>query len=199
MMSMDNVSAVPIRFAFKEWAVVCDALADGRQSLILRKGGIAEEGGQFRPDHARFWLFPTYLHQKPESLKPKAASMLPQVESQRRTDGKIALTHFVEVPTVYRVARLDTALELDSYHIWLDATVEMRFHYRGPGLFVLPARVYLAEQPLVIQDLPEYEGCKTWVDLHDERSVSGTPVLNDRSFADILESIDKTIHPIVVT
>jgi UDP-N-acetylglucosamine 2-epimerase (non-hydrolysing) len=30
--------------AFKEWAVVVDALGRGEQTLILRKGGIQEEG-----------------------------------------------------------------------------------------------------------------------------------------------------------
>ena len=40
-----------LNVAFKEWAVVCQALAAGRQSVILRKGGIAEEGGIFRPEY----------------------------------------------------------------------------------------------------------------------------------------------------
>ena len=66
------------RFAFKEWAVICDALSRGEQALILRKGGIAEENGEFRPDHARFWLFATYLHQKPDGLKPTAAASGPE-------------------------------------------------------------------------------------------------------------------------
>ena len=38
-----------LRIAFKEWAAVCRALASGRQSLIIRKGGIAEAGGVFAP------------------------------------------------------------------------------------------------------------------------------------------------------
>lgn len=35
--------------AFKEWDIVCKALEEGRQSLILRKGGIHEgrEGFSF--------------------------------------------------------------------------------------------------------------------------------------------------------
>jgi hypothetical protein len=35
--------------AFKEWAIVCEALGRGGQSIILRKGGIAEgrEGFSF--------------------------------------------------------------------------------------------------------------------------------------------------------
>ncbi len=38
--------------AMKEWAAVCLALAEGRQSLLLRKGGIAEGSGGFRMEHA---------------------------------------------------------------------------------------------------------------------------------------------------
>ena len=53
-----------LSIAFKEWAVICRALAEGRQSLILRKGGIAEAGGQFRPEHDRFLLYPTYFHEQ---------------------------------------------------------------------------------------------------------------------------------------
>ena len=34
--------------ALKEWAVICDLLATGRQTLVLRKGGIAEEQGPGR-------------------------------------------------------------------------------------------------------------------------------------------------------
>ena len=69
--------------AFKEWAVICAALASGKQSLILRKGGIAEEGGGFKPEHSEFLLYPTYFHEhrngisrilplleKPETAKP---------------------------------------------------------------------------------------------------------------------------------
>ena len=33
--------------AFKEWLGVCEALGSGRQSLILRKGGVAEDGGEY--------------------------------------------------------------------------------------------------------------------------------------------------------
>ena len=47
------------QIAFKEWAVVCAALASGQQSLILRKGGIHEGRDGFRVAHREFWLFPT--------------------------------------------------------------------------------------------------------------------------------------------
>ena len=48
--------------ALKEWAAVCEALAAGRQTILLRKGGIAEGPGGFRPEHSEFWLLPTWFH-----------------------------------------------------------------------------------------------------------------------------------------
>ncbi len=53
-----------LRHAFKEWAVICRALAEGRQAVVLRKGGVAEKTGEFQIEHTRFWLFPTYVHQQ---------------------------------------------------------------------------------------------------------------------------------------
>src|SRR5213082_2938121 len=49
---------------FKEWSLVCDALGRGRQSVILRKGGIAEGRGGFSFRHREFFLFPTFFHEQ---------------------------------------------------------------------------------------------------------------------------------------
>src|ERR1700733_10380188 len=58
--------------ALKEWATVCRALTEGRQMLLLRKGGIYESGGEFELEHRQFLFFPTYLHQNLKMLKPDA-------------------------------------------------------------------------------------------------------------------------------
>ena len=47
--------------AFKEWAIICDTLASGGQSIILRKGGIHESRDGFSFNHPEFFLFPTPL------------------------------------------------------------------------------------------------------------------------------------------
>ncbi|HEX4591747.1 MAG TPA: DUF1802 family protein, partial [Gemmataceae bacterium] len=72
-----------LRIAFKEWAVICQALAEGRQALILRKGGIAETGGQFAPEHSRFWLYSTFAHEKPEGIKPEAEELFRAAHGNR--------------------------------------------------------------------------------------------------------------------
>src|SRR5260370_12859557 len=64
-----------LQHAIKEWAVVCQALARGKQAVILRKGGIAEAYGEFKVEHKQFWLYPTYLHQKPDGIKPNAVPL----------------------------------------------------------------------------------------------------------------------------
>src|ERR1700734_1411024 len=61
-----------MRAAFKEWAIVVDALGRGEQIVILRKGGISEGAGGFKMEHPRFLLFPTLFHQQRESVIPAA-------------------------------------------------------------------------------------------------------------------------------
>jgi hypothetical protein len=175
---------VSLRVAFKEWAVICRALAAGRQALILRKGGIAEEGGVFRPEHGRFWLYPTFVHQQETGVKPGAAALLTEAQADRPPAGVLRLTHFAEVAGVVEVRDLVTALRLDDLHLWSEATVRQRFAYRAPGLFVLPVRVWRSASPAELVERPEYAGCKTWVELDRDLPTDGTvPVLSDDQFA----------------
>ena len=151
--------------AFKEWAVICEALAAGRQSLILRKGGIAEEGGAFRPDHAEFLLYPTYFHEHRAGIKPQFLPLLDAADAAKPPPGTVRFTHFVRVESVAHVTDLAVALALDSRHAWTPDVVTQRFHYRTPGLFVFAVRVFKLLHPVDAIERPEYAGCKTWVPL----------------------------------
>src|SRR5262245_5345780 len=134
--------------AFKEWAVICRALADGRQALILRKGGIAEAGGTFRPEHAEFLLYPTYFHEHRAGVKPECLPLLEAAVSQMPSAGTIRLTHFVRVASVRHITDLDAALALNGLHTWTPEVVKQRFHYRTPGLFALAVRVFRLPEPV---------------------------------------------------
>jgi hypothetical protein len=172
-----------LRIAFKEWAVICRALAEGRQALILRKGGIAENGGVFQVEHTRFWLYPTYAHQQRDGVKPEALPLLNEVERQRPEEGVLRLGHFAEVADVHRVADLDTLLALDGLHLWSEATVRSRFAYRQFGLFVLAVRVFAVSPVQELPETPKYAGCRSWVELDQELSIDGaSPVLDDAAF-----------------
>src|SRR5580692_10141938 len=71
-----------LQIALKEWATVCDALATGRQIILLRKGGIYEAAGEFELENREFFLFPTYLHQNTAMLKTAYLAGLTSVSAE---------------------------------------------------------------------------------------------------------------------
>src|SRR5262245_43066202 len=177
--------------AFKEWAVICRALAEGRQSLILRKGGVAEAGGVFRVEHDRFWLFPTYVHQQESGVIEGYRPLLEQALAERPPAGTVRLSHYACVTGVYRAGTLEAALALAGLHGWSQATVEARFHYREPGLYVLPVRIYRAAA-VELPETPYYAGCKSWVELAEDLPAEGTAVLSDEAHALLLGRLEGT-------
>ncbi len=180
-----------LSIAFKEWAAICRALAEGRQSLILRKGGIAEEGGQFRPEHDRFLLYPTHFHEQHRvGIKPNLLPMLETVEREKPSAGTIRFTHFAEVVEVFQVLEVEKALALNELHGWTAEEVTKRFHYRKPGLFVLAVRVFRLPLSIERAERPEYAGCKSWVALEEAISIEGASAVLDReAFAAILSQV----------
>lgn len=185
-----------LKQAFKEWAVICKALAEGKQALILRKGGIADPHDTFALEASRFWLYPTYVHQQRTGIKPDALPLLEAAEAERPAAGVIRLTHFVEVPGIYQVRDLFAALVLNHLHQWSEETVRKRFEYRDPGINVLPARVYRCPRPIEVLEVPEYSGCKSWVEFDRELPTEGAvPVLEDEAFRNVLRSLDTLLQP----
>jgi hypothetical protein len=180
-----------LRHAFKEWAVICRALAEGRQALILRKGGIAEPGGTFRVEQPRFWLYPTYVHQQTEGITSEALPLLEQALADRPPEGMLRLSHFAEVAKVRHLTDLAAVEKLASMHCWSAEAVRARFAYRQPGLFVLAVRVWRAPETYELPETPAYAGCKSWVELDRELSTAGaTAVLSDGEFAERSQAME---------
>lgn len=179
-----------LSIAFKEWAAVCRALADGRQTVILRKGGIAEEAGEFRPEHPRFWLYPTYFHEQQAGLKPEFRPYLDAADADRPDPGRLRLSHLCEVAAVHRAATLDAALALDRFHGWTPDVVRKRFEYREPGLYALAVRVFAVATPAELAEGAGYAGCKSWVALDaGAEDHPAAPVIPDEAFARVLTDI----------
>jgi hypothetical protein len=181
-----------LHHALKEWAVICRALAVGRQALLLRKGGIAERSDSFEVEQNRFWLFPTYVHQQKDGILPEAVSLLEEVEAERPPRDIVRLSHFAEVVHVDLVKDLGMAENLVGLHCWSQETVKARFAYRRPGLFVLAVRVFRSPQVFDLPDTAAYAGCRSWVELQQALPTDGaTPVLNDEAFAEVLRRLDR--------
>ncbi len=185
-----------LRHALKEWAVICEALAQGRQAILLRKGGIDEAAGAFLLEHTRFWLLPTYTHQQEQGVVAAAEPLLHQVAATRPPTGVLRLTHWAEATGVYQVRDETMALLLAQLHLWTDATVRQRFAYRSPGVNVLSVRVYRAAQAQEVPDRPKYRGCHSWVELDEELPTDGSvPVLDDAAFRDVVQNLDLILNP----
>jgi hypothetical protein len=166
--------------AFKEWAVVCAALGVGRQSLIVRKGGIHEGREGFRVAHREFWLFPTYLHEAESEIVDEARPLLARAIAERPAEGTIHLQHLAVVRDVHEVRDASKLTALAGLHIWSHRTLDQRFYYRTPGVFVLTVRVYRRAEPIVLADSPHFAGCRSWVDLPAAYATEGLqPVLSD--------------------
>lgn len=172
--------------AFKEWAVICDALEQGRQTLILRKGGIHEGRDGFRVEHSEFWLFPTYLHESEgtERLIDEARDDLSRVVAARPRAGEIRLSLYTVVTDVHEIRDPRLLPRLAGFHVWSDHSVDEKFHYREPGLYALTVRIFRRETLLVLPESPHFAGCRSWVDLPTAISTDQLqPVLPDSEFA----------------
>ncbi len=185
-----------LRHAFKEWAVICRALAEGRQAIVLRKGGVAETTGKFQLEHPRFWLYPTYVHQQRDGVTADLLPLLEQAEAERPPEGVVRLTHVAETAGVYHLHNLPAALLLGGMHCWSAAIVKSRFEYKHPGLFVLPVRVYKAAQTFDLPETGHYAGCRSWVELEREMPTDGAaPVLSDEAYQEVLIRLDRLLKP----
>ena len=164
---------------FKEWALICDALGRGRQSILLRKGGIAEGRAGFQFEHRDFLLFPTLFHEQVSQLKLPADTPLPE----RPGDGQIEIHYAARVEWTHHITDLEVARRLAPLHLWQDAVIEERFRYEDkPGINLAFLRVSRLSQPWVFPDAPRYGGCRSWVTLPElPATVTAVDVLDDRT------------------
>lgn len=163
---------------FKEWSGVCDALTSGRQTIILRKGGIEEGPGGFAPEHPVFWLYPTRLHEAQQGLRIEGEPRpLPPPSPGL---GATPIRALAVVDSIHYMDRENALDALEPFHIWTWETVHKRFHYRRSGLWVLGVRIWSRERPTEVPATVEQLGCKTWVEFDPPLETLGlAPAIDD--------------------
>jgi len=174
----------------KEWAGICEALAEGRQCALFRKGGIEDGPEGFRPEHSVFWLYPTHLHESQQGLREHQEPPASRAGDER--PGALALRELAVVDRLVRVEDLEALHALEDLHIWTEDSVNRRFEYRRPGLWVLGVRVFRASEPRWIQVTEDHAGCKSWVPLAEELTTERlTPALDDEAFQSAMGRLDE--------
>jgi hypothetical protein len=173
-----------VRVAFKEWAVVVDALGRGDQILVLRKGGIHEDSAFFKPEHDRFWLFPTLFHQQKQSVSPAAQLRFQESVEPSLNDRTVQIQFLAELHSAIEITSVDAARRLEGQHVWNRAVIEERFDWGGQkSIYALLLRVYKLPAPVQLPRLPAYGGCRSWIELvGDVPERDLTPCLSDRDF-----------------
>ena len=163
----------------KEWAIVGEAMGRGEQSLILRKGGIAEGRAGFSFRHSEFFLFPTFFHEQ------LGKTRLTDAEIPQERAGEIEIRFFARVVAVKEIISWKMVNALEPLHILQEAVVRERFDYDDrPGLHVALVRAFRLEPSWILPDLPGYGGCRSWVALQEcPLETRFEPVLTDQEQA----------------
>ena len=185
------------QIALKEWAVTERALGQGEQILLLRKGGINEDGRDFRVLYPEFLLYPTFEHQKEDLLKERYHPDLHHVLSQTRGTDTITFPHWARVEEVIELTAQEKVDVLSPYYIWTQDYAQKRLHWkpRHP-LSIMLLRMYRLDEPKSVPYLPYYGGCKSWVELSQAVPIGHlTPVLTEEEFRSKVNEIKGALGP----
>lgn len=196
---MAHLSQTGQAVALKEWAVAVQALLDGRQTIVMRKGGIVEETKHFELKSHSFYLYPTYEHQRKHLLKDTYQHVLDEtLAGWSPDDSSVSIAACAEAVRDIEIRDQETLDRLRHFHIWTDHFAEERLKWkRKHPLHVIVLRVYRLHDPLEIPIVPEHLGCKSWVGLDAGNSASRmSPVIADREFQTQLEQIEKACRSI---
>ena len=175
--------------ALKEWAIICKALEDGKQMLLLRKGGIMEYRKGFEVKHNEFLLYPTFEHQSIESIKAEYKEKIKEISEEHNTSyynnnrkkinkndnnfdtaSNNIIKLLAKVEDVIEISDKFTLSELRDYHIWSDEYVTMRMNYNpSKPMNVLLLRIYKIRKPLIVDINDKWAGCKSWIDIETDR------------------------------
>lgn len=169
--------------ALKEWSAAVRALLDGRQTVLLRKGGIGEK--RFEVAAQEFLLFPTVAHSHAERVRPEHQDLL-QPAAADSTDEQLLVRGAAKVVAALPVNRPDGLAKIADLHIWTDESVRTdRLDFRPKHkLAVLVVSAIPLVHPISLTRIPEYGGCKSWVQL-DVCPALASPVHDDATLADV--------------
>jgi hypothetical protein len=184
---------LPNHTALKEWASVISALAAGDQVVLVRKGGIADP--KFGVEAGRFYLFPTYLHQEEKQFKPEQRRHFEETRAEGGEPRQVTIRHWCEVVRTFKVGELKRLRQIEPFVIFTDSTVEERFRFRADqAVHVIVVKTWELPEPAVLEVLPEYVGCRSWVSVEAEIDITGSrPVLSDAELAQRLTAIEAAL------
>ena len=193
--------------ALKEWAVTCRALAQGRQVILLRKGGLLDaaigenDGGTFTLEYSNFFLWPSHLHQNRRLVKPPhrdlfelAGKNSPRAEAQDEV-AQVILPLWAHVERVWNLRESDEEKLMNAPHIWSRDYLDVRFGYKPEHPLLCAAlRVYNLPQTYNLPMQAKFGGCRSWIELDENLSLDGAqPALDDAAWNKALGELQRVL------
>ncbi|WP_066896532.1 DUF1802 family protein [Mycolicibacterium houstonense] len=177
--------------ALKEWSAAVHALLDGRQTVLLRKGGIHEK--RFAVAAPEFILFPTIAHSHAERVRPEHHDLL-DAAAHDSTEDAVTIRAGAKVVAAVEVNRPEAIDELADLHIWTADSVRTdRLDFRPKHrLTVMVVQVSPLRTPIRLARTPEFAGCKSWVDL-SVRADWGPPVHDAAGLRDVAARVERSV------
>ncbi|PIG92013.1 DUF1802 family protein [Gloeocapsopsis sp. IPPAS B-1203] len=183
--------------ALKEWAVAVEALEQAKTIVLLRKGGIHEQGGHFRVAYGRVLLYPTYEHQQPALLKPEYAQAVTPVPSGWHPET-VRIGSWAEITDIVPVNQPSAVEALLPFHIWNEKFISDRLKWKSrQPLYILLLRTYILPQ-VHIPYSAEYGGCKSWIDIVQTIFLENSQaVLSDETYSHKVAEIRQTVNHVL--
>jgi hypothetical protein len=174
--------------ALKEWSAVVHALLDGRQRVLLRKGGIGEK--RFEVAAREFLLFPTVAHSHAERVRPEFRDLLTASATDSAND-RFVVRAAAKVVAALPVNRPENIAAIEDLHIWTAESVRRdRLDFRPKHrLAVLVVQAIPLLAPVQLPRLPEYAGCTSWVPLPLAEPSLGVPVHDEAVLQETAERV----------
>jgi len=173
--------------ALKEWAVVQRSLLEGHQIILVRKGGLIEDTGEFDLRARQFLLYPTYAHETERAgdLQPCFGQWLAEEEARKTASAQIRIEAAAAVTDVVRVDDRARLLNLAPQHIWSSQFIDGRYDWEPyKPVWVLLLRAYALAAPRTLPVRREYGGCRSWIDLAEPvDTAQAVPAIADDKYA----------------
>lgn len=177
--------------ALKEWGAAVQALLDGRQTVLLRKGGIGEK--RFAVASPEFVFFPTVEHSHAARVRPEFADLLERAADDS-TETEVVLRGGAKVVAAVAVERPERLDAIADLHIWTAQSVQSdRLDFRPRHrLTVLVVQAKPLVAPVRLLRTPDYAGCRSWVDL-PVTPEWGPPVHDDAALAAVAQRVRDSV------
>lgn len=149
----------------KEWGGLCDSLADGTKTLLMRKGGVLEGKG-FALRSSRFLLLPTTFHESKRRGAGIDEDGYEETESRAvEGQGEVSFNVAAEVTGHWMISGSEVAMGSLLTALG-EETVMDRIGWRPElPLHLIEVRAHRLKDTLCVEGTDKFGGCTSWAEV----------------------------------